>query len=603
MVTHESTLPPLPVKTTPAAPAPEKKTFLQRAFGFISSDPSPPPSALTTPSDTEEDEDLEAGHRSNKRGMVTSPSGGEERRPHSSNINTAAGIATGSDVPPPAPHRNIVQPPSPQNSTHQRPRTVAPPTRNIVQPPPPSNPTHNKHLAGVTSPPRPHTSASTTVATPSTLSSPVKAAALKTPQPPPPASSSSSSLTEDMKRRHSISTSRALAQEALRNAEVRKQALQERVQESKTAHISTPHTATTTAADRSPSTTGLSYDAIYPSEHSASKDEEVITETNHQIVGLNIRRENETQRLSRISSSSIASSTTSGAGAQSSQPPSAAAELDYGDSEEDEKEEDQFNATNPLQQRISQRSQPPPTTTHRGLLNQHTAPTPTKTEFEPDNSARALEKRRRSTRFPSIKAKREMFLARSDTGSSVGSNTSLVDSPSVDQQSTGQQSVGAGSATRNSSVTSGRSRGTSATGGDASGMSAISNTSPNTVETALSRRISRKFVTAVSIGEDFTDKVNHFYPYSELKRVPVLRTSSTASSINLEGGGEVAAGAESLPDKDVLQQQFPSDVNPKHREQYLSDFEFESIFHMSKSTFNSQPKWKRQELKKQHHLF
>lgn len=48
---------------------------------------------------------------------------------------------------------------------------------------------------------------------------------------------------------------------------------------------------------------------------------------------------------------------------------------------------------------------------------------------------------------------------------------------------------------------------------------------------------------------------------------------------------------------------YPPNIDSKNRELYLFDAEFEAIFGMSKSDFNSLPKWRRQELKKKNQLF
>lgn len=365
-----------------------------------------------------------------------------------------------------------------------------------------------------------------------------------------------------MKRRHSIATSRALAQEALRVAQARKASLNERVSASKSS----------LSSNETNMNSGLAYENIYPAEQINSSKEEVVEETNNQILGLHRHRESEMQRRSIISQSS----TLSAGGSE-------VIGRDIEDDREDE-EHDQFAAhTNPMISssiisRKTTSSRPPAATNARDLISGSKQQQNGVDSFEPDSSARSLEKRRRSTRFPSIKAKREVFLLRSETGSSVGSNTSSADlSASVPSANTKQTNESYGS-------------------GEGSGLSGISNTSPVTVETALSRRISRKFV-GITASEEFPDKVTQFYSYNDLKRAPLLRASSSASSIGEE------ADPTSAPPVTAVDVEFPPGVNPKFREQYLSDLEFETIFNMSKSAFNAQPKWKKQELKKRHHLF
>lgn len=462
------------------ATGPEKKSFLQRAFGFMTSDSNPT-------SDPEED-DIEAG--------VSKGNSKSEKQ------NTATVVETTS------PMAQTQARPSQQNNAVQ--------SRNIVQPSPKTQPPPVTKQNLGPSPPRPHS-----------VNNPLKA----TPAP----NNKSVPITEDMKRRHSIAASRALAQEALKVAQARKTSLNERVSVSKNTLNSQP--------------TNLTYDNIYLSDQPAK--EEVILENNDQLIGLNRHRESEIQRQSRMSQSSAVS----------------IAERDDDDSEEEK--EDQFSSqSNPMMKSVTKPAgtQPPPT----NLRSMLASPTGQQDKsFEPDNSAKTLEKRRHSTRFPSIKGKREMFLMRSETGSSVGSNAS------IDQQS------GTSKKTTESQVT-----------GEGSGLSGISNTSPVTVESALSRRISRKYVAATTNTEDFAEKVTKFYPYNELKRPTLLRSSSSLSSTGGAGDGD-----------EEPSYQLPSDVNPKYREQYLTDQEFEAIFHMSKSAFNAQPKWKKQELKKRHNLF
>lgn len=48
---------------------------------------------------------------------------------------------------------------------------------------------------------------------------------------------------------------------------------------------------------------------------------------------------------------------------------------------------------------------------------------------------------------------------------------------------------------------------------------------------------------------------------------------------------------------------FPDGVDPTHKEQYLTDDVFQSLFGMSKADFNAQPLWKRKKQKKEHQLF
>jgi hypothetical protein len=411
-----------------------------------------------------------------------------------------------------------------------------------------------------------------------------------------------------MKRRHSMSTSRALAQEALRVAQARKTSLNERVSSSKASHIHEQQMA---------SGPGLTYENIYPgSEQTGGLSEngdEVVLENNDQLVGLHRHRESEIQRRSFISQSSSLSSAGGGGAAEATAAAGLRREASGDDDSEDE--EDQFSShTNPMisssvQNNVpnlstvpaaappttartasARAAAPPPATNLRSLLS--SGASPGELSFEPDNSARAMEKRRKSTRFPSIKGKREMFLLRSETGSSVSSATGPPDGTG-DAQS-------AVSSTHTSSVTSKRSESKSQNSqrtGEGSGLSGISNTSPVTVESALSRRISRKFV-GVATNEEFTDKVTQFYSYNDLKRAPLLRASSSVSST---GGDDPSSGAAAVPPP--VEVELPAGVNPKFREQYLSDLEFETIFNMSKSAFNAQPKWKKQELKKRHHLF
>jgi hypothetical protein len=44
-------------------------------------------------------------------------------------------------------------------------------------------------------------------------------------------------------------------------------------------------------------------------------------------------------------------------------------------------------------------------------------------------------------------------------------------------------------------------------------------------------------------------------------------------------------------------------VDPAHKELYLSDDNFEELFHMNKDKFTSLPRWKQQNMKKQIGLF
>ena len=536
-------------ETTGVAPSTEKKSFLQRAFGFISSDTTNN-NGISDP----EDEDVEAGYTSNR----SSRSYNQKSQNNNATTTTTSGPLSPSSKqqqqqPPP-------QPPPP------------PPRQQPPQPPPPPPKTIITGLNTDVNPPRPHTANPT---------SPKKLPISKQNQPQQkkpqqPQQQQSEDANEEMKRRHSIATSRSLANEAMAVAKSRNISLTEKVQNSKI---------------QLNQSTGLSYDNIYPSERSITGSDEEVVETNDQIMGLNRHRESELQRISMISKSS--------------------SNQNYSDDSEDEKV-DHFDASN-TNKNINNRNssmrknnvnnnnnntnssqiRPPkpiqnnkvPATNLRGLLAQPT-PTPTLTssalttndetsfneipnyeELVPDSSAQALERRRRSTRFPSIKGKREMFLLRSETGSSVSSASSNSGSAQPTLM------------TKRSSQTNGND---STIGDNSSGnMSSISHTSPVTVESALSRRISRKYVTAASNIDDFNEQVTHFYAYNELKRDPVKKDSPNNENTI----------------------KFPPDVNPKHREQYLSDTEFEAIFNMSKSAFNSQPKWKRQELKKQHNLF
>lgn len=48
---------------------------------------------------------------------------------------------------------------------------------------------------------------------------------------------------------------------------------------------------------------------------------------------------------------------------------------------------------------------------------------------------------------------------------------------------------------------------------------------------------------------------------------------------------------------------WPSDIDPTQREQYLSEETFQSVFGVSKSEFNAFPAWKKSRLKKEHQLF
>lgn len=487
---------------------PEKKSFLQRAFGFISND-----SNSNTISDPE-DEDVETGFFGNR-----------SSRRNSSKYNSSTSPTSPSSI-------QQQQSQSQQQSQQQQP----PP-----QPPPPPP----KNILTDISPPRPHT---TNPISPKNYAKNNNIQKQQQQQPP-----QENQSNEEIKRRNSISTSRQLANEAMNAVKARNISLNEKVQNSK---------------NNSNQNTNLSYDNIYPSERSmtGSEDEVVIEATNDQLIGLTRHRESELQRISMISKTTNQNNS------------------DH-DSEDEKIDffESNIHNSNPLRQSRGSQNNKITSTNLRGLLAQPTTTTTTAAtsssslsntipNFEnipPDHSALALEKRRRSTRFPSIKGKREMFLLRSETGSSVSSTSS--NSGSIQQPSIN---------TRKSGV-SGQSNNDQTTGNSSGGMSGISQTSPVTVETALSRRVSRKFVSAASNVEDFNEQVNKYYTYKELKRDPVKKDSPN----------------EEMPSK------FPSDVNPKHREQYLTDTEFEAIFNMSKSTFNSQPKWKRQELKKQHLLF
>jgi hypothetical protein len=568
---------PAPTSTTSA---PEKKSFLQRAFGFISSETSNP----QTNSDPEE-EDLESGIPS-KGGR--SSLGYSSSETSSSPPTQPPPPTQPRNVPPPPPSRNIVQPP-------QR-NIVQPPQRNSTQPPPPPP----KNSTTDPSPPRPHT----------------KVQSPKAPQ--ASSAAASASITEDMKRRHSISTSRALAQEALRVAQARKASLNERVSLSKNSLPS---------SNEQKMSSGLAYENIYPAEPILSSNEEVVVETNNQILGLNRHRESEIQRRSFISQSSTLSAgeSVTGGGAEGDAREALAMSMTTGrdrhdgdDDDSEGEEHDQFSShTNPMisssitlpknktiSSKPSTNPAPPPTATNlRNSGNREIPQSGGVESFEPDNSARALEKRRRSTRFPSIKGKREMFLLRSNTGSSVGSNagdsnadlSAVIPPSSSSAASASAASASTSSSTGNTKRTNESYRST----GEGSGLSGISNTSPVTVESALSRRISRKFV-GVAMNEEFTDKVTQFYSYNDLKRAPLLRASSSVSSTGEADPTNSAAPAAAVATTEV---EFPPGVNPKFREQYLSDLEFETIFNMSKSAFNAQPKWKKQELKKRHNLF
>jgi hypothetical protein len=54
--------------------------------------------------------------------------------------------------------------------------------------------------------------------------------------------------------------------------------------------------------------------------------------------------------------------------------------------------------------------------------------------------------------------------------------------------------------------------------------------------------------------------------------------------------------------EELASRPYPADVDVNFREQYLRDDEFVRVFGMSKADFNSIAKWRRQELKKRHHL-
>jgi hypothetical protein len=80
----------------------------------------------------------------------------------------------------------------------------------------------------------------------------------------------------------------------------------------------------------------------------------------------------------------------------------------------------------------------------------------------------------------------------------------------------------------------------------------------------------------------------------------------------LRQGGDEAASNQLLPSNfdgtyyslvDIRQRRVPNNLDKNHREQYLSPEDFEKTFGMTKEAFSKVPKWKRDNLKRDLHLY
>lgn len=85
------------------------------------------------------------------------------------------------------------------------------------------------------------------------------------------------------------------------------------------------------------------------------------------------------------------------------------------------------------------------------------------------------------------------------------------------------------------------------------------------------------------------------------KQVKAVAPSGPAIETNFSSPADVGPMTlADLQDANVYQ---AKNIDPKNREKYLSDEDFQAIFHVDKSSFDSQPKWKKDKAKREHKLF
>lgn len=86
-----------------------------------------------------------------------------------------------------------------------------------------------------------------------------------------------------------------------------------------------------------------------------------------------------------------------------------------------------------------------------------------------------------------------------------------------------------------------------------------------------------------------------------------LKKTNPAMTIALNVNGVSSGGPKLRYTLSVLQEKdpekLPSEVDPVCKEVYLHDSEFERVFKMERSAYESLPVWKRQDLKKKAGLF
>jgi hypothetical protein len=79
--------------------------------------------------------------------------------------------------------------------------------------------------------------------------------------------------------------------------------------------------------------------------------------------------------------------------------------------------------------------------------------------------------------------------------------------------------------------------------------------------------------------------------------------AAAASNTTAGGSGSYADPASKKVPYDSLKSGLPEGVDPAHKEEYLDDASFQSMFGMDRIAFRALPKWKRDDAKKKHGLF